>query len=163
MQHLQVIENFVKEGRGGRGTNVVADEKDHALYSSYRSPWNPKVPFAVQLADDSFLANGQRLMWPMSKHQRLLLQTLEEVKPRFGVVPFDSITAAWTDGEVRDWRHAPFKLNDLRQEVEVVVSSVGEQWREVMTKDKYGREKSDRVHTLGDSVVRVRDHFYLSG
>jgi hypothetical protein len=99
----------------------------------------------------------------MSRHQRLVLRTLEREKPLFGVVPFDSITSAWTDGKVRDWRQAPFKLTDLRQEVEVVVSSVGEQWREVTTKDKYGRAQTETVHTLGDSVVRVRDHFYLSG
>jgi hypothetical protein len=32
----------------------------------------------------------------------------------------------------------------------------------VTEKDKHGREQTKEVHTLGDSVVRVRDHFYLS-
>src|SRR5687768_5589533 len=112
MQHQQVIENFVKEGRGGRGANVVASEKDDALYSSYGAlePYHPKTPLAVRLADDSFLANGERFDWPVSRrHQSLVLRTLEAQKSIFGVVPFDSIAAAWTDGKVRDWRQAPFK------------------------------------------------------
>jgi len=33
---------------------------------------------------------------------------------------------------------------------------------QVKVKDKYGREKTRSVHTLGDSVVRVKDRYYLS-
>lgn len=40
--------------------------------------------------------------------------------------------------------------------------STGERWREVIEKDKHGREQKRTVHTLGDSVIRVKDHFYIS-
>jgi hypothetical protein len=163
--HQQVIENFVVAGRSGRGTYVVADEKDHALYSNYHRRWESgdhRIPLLVRLADQNFLANGAFLTWPRTQHQTLTLKTLENTKSGFGVVPFDSITAAWTQGAVRNWNRAPFKLKDLRKEVEIVVPSAGEQWREVTVKDKYGREQKSTVHTLGDSVIRVRDHFYVS-
>ena len=164
--HQQVIENFVKEGSAGRGKYVVARERDQAVFSNYHSRWVNRpndIPLAVRLTDDGFLANGASLDWPSSRHQRLVLRTLESSKSPFGVVPFDSITAAWTDGEVRDWNQAPFSIKDLRKEVEIVVPSTGEQWREVTVRDKYGRETTETVHTLGDSVIRVRDHFYISG
>jgi hypothetical protein len=165
--HQQVIDSFIKEGKGGRGTFVVAKEQDGAVYSDYHRRWEQRsyseVPLAVRLADGGFLANGTSLDWPRNNHQTLVLQALEQSQRPFGVVPFDSITAAWTDGKVRDWRQAPFKLHDLRKEVEIVNPSQGEEWRDVITKDKHGNEMTRRVHTLGDSVIRVRDHFYLSG
>jgi len=46
--------------------------------------------------------------------------------------------------------------------VGVVVPSAGERWQEVTEKDKHGRPQTRQVHTLGDSVVKIRDHFYLS-
>jgi hypothetical protein len=165
--HWKVIENFVKKGDGGRGTNVVAKEEDGAVYSTYNHSWADRgigIPLAVRLEDGGFLANGARLSWPSDWHQTLVLRTLEESKVPFGVVPLDSVTAAWTDGKIRNWNQAPFSLKDLRKEVEIVVPSVGERWREVEIKDKYGKVVRTRtVHTLGDSVVRVQDHFYLSG
>ncbi|PWU05362.1 MAG: hypothetical protein C5B51_14855 [Terriglobia bacterium] len=164
--HKQIIESFLQEGKGGNGTNVVAKEKDQAVYSRYRRPWDPsrhEVPLAVRLKDGGFLANGASLDWPRRQHQELVLRALEGAKDPFGVVPFDSITAAWTDGEIRDWNRAPFTLKDLRREVSVVVPSTGEEWREVSVKDKLGRDQTRRIHTLGDSVIRVRDGFYLSG
>lgn len=165
--HQQVIDNFITEGQGGRGSYVVAKERDGAVYSDYHRRWEQRwgseVPLAVRLADGGFLANGTSLDWPRSNHQALVLRALEQSQRPFGVVPFDSITAAWTDGKVRDWRLAPFKLRDLRKEVEIVAPSQGEQWRDVTIKDKHGNEKTRRIHTLGDSVIRVRDHFYLSG
>jgi len=78
-------------------------------------------------------------------------------------VPFHSITAAWTEGNVDDWSHAPFGISDLQKEVSVVVPSGGEEWKQVEVKDKYGRITERQIHTLGDSVLRVKDHFYLSG
>src|SRR6266404_1949590 len=132
--HQQVIENFVQKGDGGRGTNVVAKEKDGALYSTPPHPWEVRgngIPLAVRLEDGGFLANGARLNWPSNRHQTLLLRALEESKVPFGVVPLDSVTAAWTDGKIRDWNQAPFSLKDLRKEVEIVVPSVGERWLEV--------------------------------
>jgi hypothetical protein len=165
--HNQVIEQFITQGRGGRGKYVVAREKDGAVYSDYRRRWEfrpvRETPLAVRLEGGGFLANGARLDWPRNNHQGLTLRALERSQSPFGVVPFDSVTAAWTDGKVRDWDQAPFTLRDLRREIEVVIPSRGEQWREVTTRDKYGREQTRTVHTLGDSVVRVRDHFYLSG
>lgn len=163
--HQQVIEKFITEGKGGRGTHVVAKERDGVVYSDYRRRWElrSEVPLAVRLKDGGVLANGARLDWPRSNHQSLVLHALERAESSFGVVPFDSVTAAWTNGKVRDWRQAPFKTKDLRREVAIVVPSAGERWRTVTVKDKYGSEHEQQVHTLGDSVVRVRDHFYLSG
>jgi len=164
--HQQVIENFLQEGRGGRGTYVVAREKDQTVYSTHRSRWETRpsaIPLAVRLEDGGFLANGGSLAWPRSRHQDLVLRTLTRAQAPFGVVPFDSIAAAWTDGKVRNWFEAPFTLKDLRRETAVVVPSAGEEWREVTVKDKWGRDTTRNVHTLGDSVIRVRDQFYLSG
>ena len=145
----------------------MASDRDEALYSTYRrhwrAPYNTNVPLAVHLDDDGFLANGAGLRGPSSQHQMLVLETLEHSQKPFGVVPFDSVTAAWTDGKVRDWDQRPFTLKDLRKEVEIVVPSTGEKWKEVTIKDKYGHELTERIHTLGDSVVRVQDRFYLSG
>lgn len=166
MTHQQVIENFITEGKGGRGTYVVAREQDGTIYSDCRRLGRPpygEAPLAVRLADGGFLANGEGRNWPSVNHQRLVLRTLEQSNKPFSVIPFDSITAAWTNGKVRNWFLAPFKLRDLRKEVEVVVPSQGERWKDVTVKDKYGNEKTQQVHTLGDSVVRIRDHFYLSG
>jgi hypothetical protein len=78
------------------------------------------------------------------------------------VVPFHSIVAAWTDGKVRDWNQAPIPTKKLLKEVGIVVPSGGEQWREVAEKDKHGQVHTRQVHTLGESVVRVRDRYYLS-
>jgi len=78
-------------------------------------------------------------------------------------VPFHSITAAWTDGKVDDWSRAPFGISDLQKEVSVVVPSGGEEWKQVEVKDKNGRITERQIHTLGDSVLRVKDHYYLSG
>ena len=109
------------------------------------------------------MANGDTMNWPRDRHQNLVLRALEGAKDPFGVVPFDSITAAWTDGKIRNWSQAPFTVKDLRHEAGVVIPSTGEEWREVTVKDKWGRETKRNIHTLGDSVIRVRDHFYISG
>src|SRR5262245_49720496 len=164
-RHIEVVENFIKEGKAGRGAHIVARERDNALFSTYRG-WNSgdrDVPLAVRLPDGGFLANGSRVVWPMSSHQGLVLKALEQSQQPFGVVPFDSITAAWTNGKIRDWNRAPFTLKDLRQEVEVVIPSTGEKWRQVTMREEKGREQTRSVHTLGDSVMRVRDRFYVSG
>jgi hypothetical protein len=44
----------------------------------------------------------------------------------------------------------------------MVVPSAGERWREVAEKDKHGRIQTRQVHTLGDSVVRLHNRYYLS-
>jgi hypothetical protein len=171
--HEQVIENFLKEGKGGMGTYVKAT--DDLLYSripaAYKpfgqEPWGEtaagqEAPLAVRLEDGSLLANGARLLHPMDTHQWAVLKDLERSHSRFGVVPFHSVAAAWTDGAVDDWNRAYISISDLKEEVAIVVPSAGEQWRQVTYKDKDGREGMRNVHTLGDSVVRVKDRFYLS-
>jgi hypothetical protein len=116
----------------------------------------------VRLKDDGLLVNGAGFSWPIAGHQRSILRTAEASKSRFGVVPFHSIVAAWTDGEVDDWDRAPIPTKDLQKEVSIVVPSQGERWKQVKTKDKYGQEETTSIHTLGDSVVRVKDRYYLS-
>jgi hypothetical protein len=163
MTHQQVIENFVREGQQGTGFSVRAT-KD-MLYS--RIPARPyqsaeRVPLAVRLNDDGLLVNGSGLSWPISRHQRSTLRAAEASKSRFGVVPYHSIVAAWTDGVQDDWDRAPIPTRDLQKEVSIVVPSQGERWKQVKVKDKHGQETSTTVHTLGDSVVRVKDRYYLS-
>ena len=172
MQHQHVIENFVKEGKGGRGTLVKAS--DDLLFTQMPQVYRPygnydwqhlagqQAPLAVRLADGSILANGARLRSPMWDHQSNLLRTLEATQSRFGVVPFHSIVAAWTGGRVRDWDQAPIPIPEIKREVAVVVPSAGEEWREVTEKDDKGRESTRQVHTMGDSVIRVQDHYYVS-
>lgn len=169
MQHKQVIENFINQGTGGSGTYVKADKgmlisKVPELYGS--SGWRRReareTPLAARLDNDSLLVNGARLNWPDAGHQRSVLTALRDSPIPFGVIPFHSIAAAWTNGEVRDWGRAPIPIRQLRKEVGIVVPSSGERWREVTVKDRQGRERTRSVHTLGDSVVQVRDRYYLS-
>jgi hypothetical protein len=172
MRHQQVIDNFITEGRGGLGTYVRASEDQ--LYSRipqryrpygrypYDAPTGQTAPLAVRLGTGDLLANGAALPDPMSGHQMDVLAALGRSSARFGVVPFHSIVAAWTGGEVREWNQAPIPLQDLKREVAIVVPSTGERWREVTEKDRNGREHTRRVHTLGDSVVRLRDRYYIS-
>jgi len=172
MQHKQVIEDFINKGTEGRGSQVKAGR--NFLYSELPNPYRPygrndwggrggrKTPLAVRLEDESLLVNGARLSWPEANHQTDVLTTLRESRSRFSVIPFHSIVAAWTDGEVRDWNQAPIPTGTLRKEVGVAVPSSGERWREVTEKDKQGKVHTRQVHTLGDSVVRVRDRYYLS-
>jgi hypothetical protein len=169
MQHQQVIDNFINKGTGGSGTYLKAHEevlssKVPALFSEtgWRRRESRETPLAVRLEDESLLVNGARLNWPEAHHQRSVLTALRDSPSRFGVIPFHSIVAAWTNGEVRDWHQAPIPPRKLRKEVGIVVPSTGERWQEVTVKDKHGRIHSRQVHTLGDSVVRVRDRYYLS-
>jgi hypothetical protein len=172
MQHTQVIDNFINRGSGGRGTYVKAD--DSVLSSQFpqnyrpwgRWGWHPldgrSYPLAVRLNDGNVLVNGARLDWPAAGHQTEVLRALQDSPRRFGVVPYHSLTAAWTDGEIRDWNQKPIPFRDLQREVGIVVPSAGERWQEVTEKDKHGRPQTRQVHTLGDSVVKIKDHYYLS-
>jgi hypothetical protein len=168
MTHQQVIDNFVMKGQRGSGSYVKATQ--NVLYS--RIPTRPlryggfrrgeRVPLAVRLKDDSLLVNGAAFNWPIGRHQRDVLSTAEQSQSRFGVVPFHSIVAAWTDGVVDDWNRAPIPTRELQKEVSIIVPSEGERWKQVKVKDKHGHEETTTVHTLGDSVIRVKDHYYLS-
>src|SRR5438045_6345544 len=159
--HEQVIETFVKEGKGGKGTYVKAT--DDLLFSRVPDTYRPfghelwretaagqEAPLAVRLEDGSLLANGARLSTPMDNHQFQVLKALERTHSRFGVVPFHSVAAAWTDGAIDDWNRADFSISDLKEEVAIVVPSEGEQWWQVTYKDKDGRERTRNLHTLGD-------------
>jgi hypothetical protein len=172
--HSSVIENFIREGKGGKGTYVKAT--DDVLLSKIplgyrpfgREPWRggargQTAQLAVRLKDGSILTNGARFDTPITTHQWLTIRLLERSQRRFSVVPFHSITAAWTDGRVDDWSNAPFGISDLQKEVSVVVPSGGEEWKQVQVKDKNGVITKRTIHTLGDSVLRVKDRFYLSG
>lgn len=121
-----------------------------------------QTPLAVRLSDGSILANGAAMSYPMRSHQWDLLQSLDDTHSRFGVVPFHSIVAAWTGGKVRDWDRSPVPIPDLRREVAIAVPSTGERWREVIEKDEHGKEHTRQVHSLGDSVIQVRERFYVS-
>jgi hypothetical protein len=170
--HNEVIENFILEGVGGKGTYVKAS--DDLLISRVpesfapfgRRPWTSaagtEAPLAVRLKDGGILANGARLEYPMDYHQQNVLRSLEHLDAQFGVIPFHSIVAAWTDGRADDWNQYPIPIRDLKEDVEIVVSSDGERWREVVEKDKNGRNVRRQVHTLGDSVVRIKDRYYVS-
>jgi hypothetical protein len=172
MQHHNVIENFINHGTGGRGTYLKAD--DRMLYSQFPanySPWGHRmwgapagrtIPVAVRLNDGKILVNGARINWPAAGYQTGVLNTLRLSSVPFGVVPFHSIVAAWTDGKDRDWDRAPLPIPELQDGVEVAVPSGGERWRQVTEQDKHGRPTTRQVHTLGDSVVRIRDRYYLS-
>jgi len=173
--HSSVIENFIREGKGGKGTYVKAT--DDVLSSKipqryapfgYRPRWRDTAEgqtaqLAVRLKDGSILTNGARFDTPIDMHQQEIIKALERSQRRFSVVPFHSITAAWTDGKVDDWSRAPFDISDIQREVSVVVPSGGEEWKQVEVKDKNGLRTKRTIHTLGDSVLRVKDHFYLSG
>lgn len=172
--HSQVIENFIRNGIGGNGTYVKAG--DDLLYSRIpenyspfgRRPWSgsaagTEAPLAVRLEDGGILANGARLAHPMDNHQWDVLKALERSQSPFGVIPFHSIVAAWTDGRANDWDRRPIPIRDLKKEIAIVVSSEGERWKDVVDKDEDGHDVIRQVHTLGDSVVRVKDRFYVSG
>src|ERR1700694_5471259 len=113
MQHQQVIENFINTVTEGRGTFVKPDEnvlfsqfpREYLPYGAYhRDPSDGRtIPLAVRLGDDNLLVNGAGFAWPISGYQSNVLRTLERSHRPFGVVPFHSIIAAWTDGEDRDW------------------------------------------------------------
>jgi hypothetical protein len=169
MQHQKVIEQFIENGTEGRGTYLKADKgmlisKIPALDSphGWRRREPRETPLAARLEDDGLLVNGARLNWPDAGHQRSVLTALRDSPIRFGVIPFHSIAAAWTNGEVRLWDQAPIPTGKLRKEVHIVVPSTGERWQEVAVKDKQGQVHTRMVHTLGDSVVQVRDRYYLS-
>ncbi len=172
--HSSVIENFIREGKGGKGTYLRATDdvllsKIPEVYRPYgHDTWGHNAAgqtaeLAVRLKDGSILTNGARFETPINEHQRNLISALEDSQHRFSVVPFHSITAAWTDGDIDDWSDAPFDISDLQKEVSVVVPSGGEGWKQVEVKDKNGRITKRTIHTLGDSVLRVKDRFYLSG
>ena len=170
MQHQQVIENFINKQTDGRGTYLKADADTlHAKFPENYRPYGwynsqlagTNTLLAVRLEDGGLLVNGAGLPWWMGGYQMQVIRALEQSSNRFSVIPFHSVVAAWTGGATREWNEAPIPIADLKQKVEIVVPSTGERWREVVEKDKQGHPHTRRVHTLGDTVVRVRDRYYL--
>ena len=53
-------------------------------------------------------------------------------------------------------------LSELKEAVSITVPSSGERWRSVEYKKPDGTVAHRSVHTLGDSVIRVRDHEFVS-
>ena len=145
-----------------KATDDMLSSRVPSRQFAWRTREGMEAPLAVRLEDGGLLANGAALSWPMRRHQRQVLRSLEDAHASFGVVPFHSIVAAWTDGEKDDWDQAPIAISDLQKEVGIVVPSKGERWSQVKVKDKYGRTKTRSLHTLGDSVIRVKERFYLS-
>jgi hypothetical protein len=171
MKHEHVIENFINKQTEGRGTYLKADADTlHARFPENYRPYGwynsqlagTNTLLAVRLEDGGLLVNGAGLPWWMGGYQMQVIRALEQSRNRFSVIPFHSVVAAWTGGATREWDQAPIPIADLKQKVGIVVPSGREQWREVVEKDKQGRPHTRRVHTLGDTVVRVRDHYYLS-
>src|SRR5438445_824123 len=78
--HSSVIENFIREGKGSKGTYVKAT--NDVLYSKipqryltwgyepYRSAAGQTAQLAVRLKDGSILTNAARFAEPIDQHQR---------------------------------------------------------------------------------------------
>src|SRR5207245_763391 len=128
-----------------RASDEVLYSRIPERYSPYgRRSWNAPAgvtPLAVRLEDGGLLVNGAQLDWPISNHQRELLRSMPQSPSPTSVVPYHSIVAAFTDGKTRNWDESPIPMRDLRKEVGIAVPSTGERWREVIEKDKHGREQ----------------------
>ena len=160
--HQQVIEDFVRKDKARAGKNVFA--KDGVLFSRYGNlrRERPFLPLISGLAGGRLLVNGNRLAWPEARYQEDILRQVEHSGREFGVVPFNSITAAWTGAKVRSWDEAPFSIRDIQKQVSLAVPSQGEKWRTVKELNDEGKIETRDVHTLGESVVRIKDRWYLS-
>src|ERR1700687_2465156 len=98
--HSSVIENFIREGKGGKGTYVKAT--DDVLSSKipqryapfgYRPRWRDTAEgqtaqLAVRLKDGSILTNGARFDTPIDMHQEEIMKELERAERRFTVEHF---------------------------------------------------------------------------
>src|SRR2546427_11194940 len=51
----------------------------------------------------------------------------------------------------------------MQEEISVVIPRGCEERKHIQVKDKNGRITKRTIHTLGDSVLRVKDRYYLSG
>jgi hypothetical protein len=162
MTNYEVVRSFVEEGRHRRGGNVFADERDGALYS-----YGYHFPLAVRLPD-GFLVNGSHVSQSTTRHQSFAFGVLDGAKARYAVVPFDAVGAALRGSARRSpWPAYPDNstreaVAELQANASIVVPSNGERWREVRYRKPDGTEATRYVHTLGDSVLRVRERYYIS-
>lgn len=158
----QVIRSFVEEGRYRRGGTLFAEEGNDTLYS-----YGYHFPLVVRLPD-GFLVNGSHVSPTTSRHQTHTFRVLDDAGSRYAVVPFDAIGAAlygsterspWPAGFQDSTREAVAELRDTSS---IAVPTNGERWREVQYRKPDGTQALRYVHTLGDSVIRLREHYYIS-
>lgn len=156
MSHCEVIRGYIR-GRYRRGSRVFADARDDTLYS-----FGHHFPLLVRLPD-GFLVNGDRYSVSTARHQRLAFGVLAEMRQRYAVVPFSALRmAAMTAGRVRPWRSVSVP-DGLKAAVSIAVPSGGERWFEAGSYRKAdGSTAKRRIHTLGDSVIRVHEQRYVS-
>ncbi len=83
-------------------------------------------------------------------------------------MPFDAVGAAlygsprqspWPAGLSNSTREA---VRELQAHSSIAVPTNGERWWEVQYRKPDGTEATRSVHTLGDCVIRVREHYYIS-
>ena len=157
----EVIRSFVEEERHRRGATVFADERDDTLYS-----YGYHFPLAVRLPD-GFLVNGSHVSMSTTRHQNLTFRVLDDAKERYAVVPFDAIGATLYGSPNRSpwptWQNSTREaVAEVRANASIAVPTNGERWREVPYHKSDGTEATRLVHTLGDAVIRVREHYYIS-
>ncbi len=152
MSHLEVVRAFIR-GQYRRGSSLFGDKSEGTLFSYGRH-----FPLVVQLPG-GFLVNGSRSSVSTARHQNLALRALAESRQRFAVVPFNTIERAMA---ALDHRVPVSFLSELKGAVSITVPSSGERWRTVEYTEPDGTVAHRSVHTLGDSVIRVRDHDFVS-
>ena len=152
MSHLEVVRSYIR-GRHRRGSRVFADKSDDVLFSYGRH-----FPLLVRIPD-GFLVNGNRYSMSTARHQSYALQALAESRERFAVVPFSAVQLAI---ETLDRYRAFDLVSALKKAVRITVPSSGERWQEVWYKKSDGTAALRRVHTLGNSVIRLRDREFVS-
>jgi hypothetical protein len=162
--HQEVLRSFVEQGRSLRGARVFADADEGAVYSH-----GHHFPLVVRLRD-GFVVNGRHVSVSTTRHQNGALRALDEARAPYAVIPFDALGAALFGGADRSpwsqpWHHAsPSReaVDEIRKHVSIAVPTNGERWRQVQYRKADGTEATRWVHTLGDSVIVVRDHYYIS-
>ncbi len=152
MSHLEIVRAYIR-GRHRRGSRVFADKSDDAVFSYGRH-----FPLVVRIPG-GFLVNGSRYSVSTARHQSLALHALAESRQRYAVVPFHAIEMAMA---ALDRRVRYDFLSELKKTVGITVPSSGERWQAVEYKKPDGASAHRFVHTLGNSVIRVRDREFVS-
>ena len=152
MANYEVLRKFILEGRCRRGSRVFADADDAAVFSFGRH-----FPLVLKLAD-GFLVNGERVSISTGRHQEMAIDVLNRAGKRFAVVPFVAIESALNRQHVLSDVLAP----RVRQMLRIAVPSSGERWRDVEYRKADGTRGTRSVHTLGDSVLRLAERYWVS-
>jgi len=152
LSNQEVLRKFIVEGRCRRGSRVFADADDVAVFSYGRH-----FPLVLKLAD-GFLVNGERRSISTSRHQNLAIDVLGREGKRFAVVPFAAIASALMRQHILSDPVVP----RVRQMMQIAVPSSGERWHEVEYEKPDGTRSTRMVHTLGDSVLRLGERYWVS-